>query len=105
MGEISFLGYLIIFIFSIFIKLIWAIIGVTMIAWFQLINQIVEEMGGELWKIAELSKYSFLYKFILILILGQLSLWFFGGFILFFSEANTDGIFFEFFPFIKSLID
>ena len=105
MGEISFLGYLIIFIVSIVIKLIWAFLGVSMLAWFQLINQIVEEMGGELWKTAELSKYSFLYKFILILILGQLSLFFFGGFIHLFSGVSTDEIFFEFFPFIKSLIN
>ena len=103
MGEISFLGYVLIFILGIASKMIWALLGITTLAFMSLIADIVNDLGGEWWDSAKDYKYEYLTKFFLLLLLGYLTMFFFGGLAEIFGIDRGDSFFWRFFPLIDSL--
>lgn len=103
MGEISFWGYVVIFIIGVFTKLFFGFFGVVIFAWINLIYTILEETYEGLWNDAELSRHPFLVKFLIWYVLGYIMMFLFVGFGSLFVEIDPDNLFLKFFPLIHVL--
>jgi len=102
MSEITFWGYVIIFVVGIIIKMIWAYIFIVFSIIGYALYNFLNEFVLDAWNDALNSKYTYLIRFLMILVLGFISMFFFTFISMLFPE--TEGLlFWRFFPLIDAL--
>ena len=69
--EISFWGYVIIFLVGVLMKVLWAFGVIIFLQWMKLLNMFLEEIGhGAIWKMADESRFKIISKFLILFVFG-----------------------------------
>ena len=103
MGEITTLGYILIFVFGIIVKLIWGMLGIVFLAWMHFIYTLVNEIFEPIWESSSNEKYGFMIKFFLLLLLGFATMIFFRAYFEILENVDLENYFFRLFPLYDAL--